>query len=702
MSIISARNNKMNEILKKLLFLLRQMEYLVADRNLTIVEISAGLERFADVPEDLVVGEDVRQAFPELYGMEDILEDVLAGNQDRFELKGIGRVGEGGERLYFDLHAIAHQDGDFAGWLLGIEEVTEKMALEQTLVQASNEMELLVVALHKAKDYIDKIITSMADALIVTTAEGKIKTINKAAQNLFGYGEEELIGESIAVLVVESERHRMLPTMADCGDEEWNGADMLCQTKGGSRLTVSFSRSLLETDIEGVGRERATGGEKSSWDFVYIGRDVTAQKRRYQRQAAQNAVNRILSEGPEVGEALARTLGAIAQNTGWDGGELWMVEPGPRLRRADTWPKITPLNPDGWAQSLTLAGFGEGLAGRVWATKEPEWLLDGFESPPFAGMRGALAFPIQSGGEVLGVMVLCSMGVVEVDEDLLSTTAAIGNQLGQFIQRQRAEKALLLEQKKTERLLVNILPAEIASRLKQESAIIAESFNDVTVLFADIVGFTQMASCLNPIELVEILNKIFSQFDRLTEKHGLEKIKTIGDAYMVVGGLPVPRDDHAHAMAQMALDMQKSIAEFNTKHNKTLSIRIGIHSGPVVAGVIGIKKFIYDLWGDTVNTASRMESHGLAGMIHVSDYTYNLLKSEFLFEKRGAIQVKGKGEMRTYFLTGKKGFGDNSDDRDSEVVANSPSDAKVKDPRQQALEANRRLVEIIEDKLRNT
>lgn len=670
------------------------MEYLVADRNLTIVEISAGLERFADVPSDLAVGEDVRQAFPELYGMEDILEEVLAGNQDRFDLKGIGRVSEGGERLYFDLHAIAHKEADVEGWLLGIEEVTEKMALEQTLVQASNETELLVLALKKAKDYIDKIITSMADALIVTTAEGQIKTVNKAAQSLFGYGEEELIGESIAVLVAPSERQRMLPTMADCGDEEWNGADMLCQTKGGSRLTVSFSRSLLETDIDG--RERG-----ATPDFVYIGRDVTAQKRRYQRQAAQNAVNRILSEGPEVAEALARTLEAIAQHTGWDGGELWMVEPGPRLRRVDIWPKITPVNPDRRANSLTLAALGESLAGLVWATGEPQWQLDRFQSPPFVAMRGALAFPIQSGGEVLGAMVLCSRGLVEVDEDLLSTVAAIGNQLGQFVQRQRAEKALLLEQKKTERLLVNILPEQIASRLKQESAIIAESFNNVTVLFADIVGFTQMASCLNPIELVEILNKIFSQFDRLTEKHGLEKIKTIGDAYMVVGGLPVPREDHAQAIAQMALDMQRSIAEFNAKHNKTLSIRIGIHSGPVVAGVIGIKKFIYDLWGDTVNTASRMESHGLAGTIHVSEATYELLKSEFLFEKRGAIQVKGKGEMGTYFLKGKKAIGDNYDAIDSEFDANSAGGDRGKDPRQQALEAARRLVEIIDDKLRS-
>ena len=157
-----------------------------------------------------------------------------------------------------------------------------------------------------------------------------------------------------------------------------------------------------------------------------------------------------------------------------------------------------------------------------------------------------------------------------------------------------------------------------------------------------------------PIELVDLLNQIFSEFDRLTERYGLEKIKTIGDAYMVVGGLPVPISNHAEAIAQMALDMQAVLSIFNAENNKTFSIRIGIHSGPVVAGVIGLKKFIYDLWGDTVNIASRMESHGMAGKIHVSDATYQLLQDKFLWEKRETIQVKGKGEMTTYFLVDRK------------------------------------------------
>ncbi|WP_341730990.1 adenylate/guanylate cyclase domain-containing protein [Microcoleus sp. EPA2] len=221
-------------------------------------------------------------------------------------------------------------------------------------------------------------------------------------------------------------------------------------------------------------------------------------------------------------------------------------------------------------------------------------------------------------------------------------------------ERKQAEDALREEQEKSEKLLLNILPKPIAERLKRNETTIAEYFPEVTVLFADIVGFTHLSTLMNPIDLVELLNQIFSSFDLICERLGLEKIKTIGDAYMVVGGLPEPRADHAEAIAQMALDMQTEIARFNAQNNKYFSIRIGIHSGPVVAGVIGIKKFIYDLWGDTVNIASRMESHGLPWRIQVSEATYNLLKHKYLFERRETIHVKGKGEMTTYLIIGEK------------------------------------------------
>lgn len=217
-----------------------------------------------------------------------------------------------------------------------------------------------------------------------------------------------------------------------------------------------------------------------------------------------------------------------------------------------------------------------------------------------------------------------------------------------------ARQKLKAAQEQSERLLLNILPISIAERLKQEQSTIADSFAEATVLFADIVGFTPLAERIPPTEVVALLNQIFSKFDRLADRHGLEKIKTIGDAYMAVAGLPEPCSNHAKAVADMALEMQQALTLFNQQTGYDLSIRIGIHTGPVVAGVIGLKKFSYDLWGDTVNTASRMESHGIPGYIHLTEATYFHLKEQYLFEGRGLIPIKGKGHMKTYLLKGKR------------------------------------------------
>lgn len=219
--------------------------------------------------------------------------------------------------------------------------------------------------------------------------------------------------------------------------------------------------------------------------------------------------------------------------------------------------------------------------------------------------------------------------------------------------RKVTQEAIRYQQEQSEQLLLNILPQPIAQQLKQCPSIIADSFESVSVMFADIVGFTQFSARTSPKELVKILNLIFSKFDQLAEQHGLEKIKTIGDAYMVVSGLPTPRLDHASAIAQMALDMQAEMVNVAAETGEAFKLRIGINSGPAVAGVIGIKKFFYDLWGDTVNVASRMESQGIDGAIQVTAATYELLRDKFLFEERGVIYVKGKGDMTTYLLTGR-------------------------------------------------
>lgn len=228
--------------------------------------------------------------------------------------------------------------------------------------------------------------------------------------------------------------------------------------------------------------------------------------------------------------------------------------------------------------------------------------------------------------------------------------------------RVRTARRQAAEKEKTDRLLRNVLPPSIAERLKSGETTIAERYEQVTVLFADIVGFTELSSRLPPELLVDNLNRIFSRFDELTRRHGLEKIKTIGDCYMVVSGLPEPRRDHAENLAAMALELQACLASLGNEllfpqgmDRSALRMRIGLHSGPVVAGVIGTQKYAYDLWGDTVNTASRMESHGTPGQIHCSEAVYQLLHETFVFSAGEEIQVKGKGRMRTYFLTGRRG-----------------------------------------------
>lgn len=209
------------------------------------------------------------------------------------------------------------------------------------------------------------------------------------------------------------------------------------------------------------------------------------------------------------------------------------------------------------------------------------------------------------------------------------------------------------EREKSERLLLNILPATVAARLKDGEQTIAESFPAASVLFADLTGFTTFSQHADARQLVALLDTIFTAFDHVATAVGVEKIKTIGDAYMAVAGLPVPRPDHAVAMAEMALGMQAAFTEAIRGRDAPLAIRIGIHSGPVVAGVIGRHKFSYDLWGDTVNIASRMESHGEGGRIHVSSTTRDLLGDRYRFESRGSVTIKGKGVMETHFLLGR-------------------------------------------------
>jgi class 3 adenylate cyclase len=280
-----------------------------------------------------------------------------------------------------------------------------------------------------------------------------------------------------------------------------------------------------------------------------------------------------------------------------------------------------------------------------------------------AGHRGwALAVAAWFGGTPLIFLAVSDLpGAVATRllssavSDLALLTAVL--LLGEAVRGRRAldneHRLLLAEQDRSERLLLNILPPPIADRLKQGEQVIADRFPEVTVLFADLVDFTRSSDRSSPERVVQVLDDLFTAFDRLARRHGLEKIKTVGDAYMVAGGLPTPRPDHAEAVAEMALALRAEVGGHAGPTGQPLAIRIGIDTGPVVAGVLGTTKFSYDLWGDTVNTASRMEATGTPGAIQVTDRTYRRLRERYRFECRGPIQVKGKGELVTWLLLGR-------------------------------------------------
>jgi adenylate cyclase len=314
-----------------------------------------------------------------------------------------------------------------------------------------------------------------------------------------------------------------------------------------------------------------------------------------------------------------------------------------------------------FALQWSLGGFGTSSAVSLWGFTAPVGALlfvGARQAVPWfiafaalVGFSGAIDSTLAAGapdiphGVIVAYFVLNILGV--------STTAYV--LLQYFVRaRERALAELGVERAKSERLLLNVLPESVASRLKESDAVIAEGFESATVLFADIVGFTPLAQELAPADTVALLDRVFARWDGLADRHGVEKIKTIGDAYMVAGGLPSPREDHAEAVADMALEMGAEVERCAAESGVALEVRIGMDTGPVVAGVIGRAKFSYDLWGDTVNTASRMEHHGVPGAIQVTERVYEQLRDRYDLHRRGTVEVKGKGPMTTYLLLGKR------------------------------------------------
>jgi adenylate cyclase len=334
------------------------------------------------------------------------------------------------------------------------------------------------------------------------------------------------------------------------------------------------------------------------------------------------------------------------------------------FRRSQLWMSL--LLP--FALQWSLGGFRTSAAVSLWAVTSPlgaMLFVGARQSVPWfvafvglVGLSGAIDPALAAGApHVPGAVVVTFFAL-----NVLGTATTAYVLLQYFVRaRERAlaelarqHRALELEQAKSERLLLNVLPEPVAARLKEDEGIIADACPSVTVLFADIVGFTPLSERLSASDLVSLLDSVFVRWDALAGHHGVEKIKTIGDAYMVAGGIPLPRDDHAEAIAEMALAMGPELAHCAAETGLPLEVRIGIDTGPVVAGVIGRAKFIYDLWGDTVNTASRMESHALLGSIQVTERTYGHLRERYEFRPRGTIEVKGKGPMTTYLLLGRR------------------------------------------------
>ena len=312
-----------------------------------------------------------------------------------------------------------------------------------------------------------------------------------------------------------------------------------------------------------------------------------------------------------------------------------------------------------FALQWSLGGFENSSAVCLWAIISPVGAL------VFVGARQALPWF----GAFAGLVVLSAAidpaladGAPEIPQgvviaffalNILGLATTVFAVLQYFVRaRERAHQALELEQAKSERLLLNVLPESVAVRLKEHDGVIADDCPSATVLFADIVGFTHLSERLSASELVSLLDRVFARWDALVAEHGVEKIKTIGDAYMAAAGIPLARQDHAEAIAELALAMGPQLTDCAAETGVALQVRIGIDSGPVVAGVIGRAKFSYDLWGDTVNTASRMESHAPVGSIQVSERAYERLRHRYELQERGSVELKGKGPMPCYLLVG--------------------------------------------------
>ncbi|AFY41374.1 adenylate/guanylate cyclase domain-containing protein [Nostoc sp. PCC 7107] len=759
---------------------LRKFEYLELDVHFCIVDKSEQVQRFAFQPEEVILGKDIRLGFPEFIGKEEILKSIIQGQQASFELVAIKRNGENQLDIYINIYVIGEitEKSSNRKLIIFIEDVTEKIQSKQDLSKLTNATSLLSMTLVTYKNYMDTVITSMADALLITTNTGKIKKVNPAAQKLFDFSEEELINKPISLIFDDNFLLLRIINHYSKINRDLQHFEVVCRKKTREKVRVAFSCTVMQKKNEVLE------------DIIYIGRDITSRQRREQRNVAQYAITRILSESQSIKQAMPEILQAICQNLEWDVGELWTTNEylstnvlkesdHTVLRCVEIWSSrliaAREFKAVTW-QTTYLPSVG--LPGQIWERRSALWIknildygdLQRSPTAVTAGLRSAFGFPILDDNKILGVMTFFSRDVQPKDADLLQMMVSVGSQIAQFMKRKQAEDDLLesesryrdicenandliqsvnaygrflyvnrtwcqtlgysateveemnvfeiihpdsqehcrqmfyrlmsgekldqvkaafiakngqtvflegninckfahgipvatrgifrnitrrvaleaalqQQQAETEQLWQTRIPASASNNLQALIEDKAADVMNVTVLCADIVGLNEIAALGSAMQLVNLLCPIFANFDRLCNRYGLEKIKTINEAYIVIGGLPAKRSDHAQAIAQMALDMQTAIATFNQENQQNLKLCIGIHTGVVTTAALGLM--------DTINIAKSIESQTLADTIQVSATAYEYIRDEFVLKLQHEIKIPHQQQMTTYLLLGK-------------------------------------------------
>jgi PAS domain S-box-containing protein len=480
--------------------------------------------------------------------------------------------------------------------------------------------------------------------ILMQRLDGEISYANSTSMKGLGVGVQDLVGHKLTDFLASSEEAERLQTILHQQGYVHN-CELQARHADGSLfwvsasvhpLTLGGSQSLLTTLFDISDRKQVEDGYKQAT----IALQDSEAKLREQAQELERRVEQRTAQ-LQTAEAKYRSI--------FENAAEGIFQISPEGRYLDVNPALAELygyeSPEAFIASVTDINRQIYVRPRRWGE-----LLAYMKA--MGSISGSESEVYRRDGSIIWVSEN-----IRVIYDPTGAVMCYEGSVWNVSDRRAAEAELLQQRQRSELLLLSVLPQPIAERLKRGETHIADSFAEATVLFADIADFTQLSTRNSPIEIIALLNQVFSTFDQLADKHRLEKIKTIGDAYMVVAGVPTAMPGHVSAMADMALDMKQAMHQFQTKDGQPISLRIGLHTGPVVAGVIGNRKFIYDLWGDTVNIASRMESQGEIGRIQVTARVYERLHKRYNLEERGSVHIKGKGKMLTYWLENRKNSG---------------------------------------------